>query len=68
MLCHNKRLSYDFYFIIEEPFKCYCTEKVGVVFKDLGVNYYNQFNKERKSNNYSITLLKTYRSNLSNAS
>ncbi|MEE0627904.1 MAG: hypothetical protein UCN08_07040, partial [Lachnospiraceae bacterium] len=27
--CHNKRPSYDFYFIIEEPFKCYFTEKVS---------------------------------------
>lgn len=26
---HNKRPSYDFYFIIEEPSKCYFTEKVS---------------------------------------
>ncbi|MCQ4739662.1 hypothetical protein NE462_18900, partial [Blautia hominis] len=27
--CHNKRPSYDFYFIIEEPYKSYFTEKVS---------------------------------------
>lgn len=30
----------------------YHTLKDGVAFKDLGVEYYNQFNKERKINSY----------------